>query len=207
MSRIRNPDYTRGVLLDAAAAEIHRNGFQAASLGDILETAGVTKGALYHHFQDKTALGYAVLDERITADIVRTWAEPLDAEGNPVDTLVAIIAETTAVLSDEDIALGCPLNNLAVEMSPVDEGFRDRINDVYVAWYSALALALARGQDEGTVRADVDPAAAAVFVIGALAGARSMAKHAQSADVLNSSVGCLLDYIQGLRARPSGGRR
>jgi len=203
MSRIRDPEHTRGVLLDAATAEVRRKGFQAASLGDILATAGVTKGALYHHFEDKTALGYAVLEERITGTIVGTWAEPLDADGNPVDTLLAVVAESTAVLDDDDIALGCPLNNLALEMSPVDEGFRERINDLYVAWYTALALALARGQDEGTVRADVDPAAAAVFVVGALAGARSMAKHAQSADVLHSSTACLTEYIEGLRARPS----
>jgi AcrR family transcriptional regulator len=200
MTRTRDPDHTRGLLLDAAYEEIRRNGFQAASLGDILAETGVTKGALYHHFEDKGALGRAVLAERIAPDIDATWIAPLEAADDPIDALLAIVAGGTATLGDDDIALGCPLNNLAVEMSPVDETFREVINDIYVAWYTAVALALARGQDRGHVGSDVDPAAAAVFIVGALAGGRSMAKHAQSAAILESSIACLLGYIQGLRA-------
>jgi hypothetical protein len=141
-----------------------------------------------------------VLAERIAPDIDTTWIAPLEGGDDPIDGLLAIVAGGTATLGDDDIALGCPLNNLAVEMSPVDETFREVINDIYVAWYTAVALALARGQDGGQVRSDVDAAAAAVFIVGALAGGRSMAKHAQSSAILESSVACLLEYIQGLRA-------
>ena len=59
----RNPDVTREKLLQAAFQEIYRSGFQAASLDNIIASAGVTKGALYHHFPSKKALGYAVVDE------------------------------------------------------------------------------------------------------------------------------------------------
>jgi len=61
--RTRAPEVTRQKLLSAAFEEIYRSGFQAASLDRILAKAGVTKGALYHHFIDKAALGYAVVDE------------------------------------------------------------------------------------------------------------------------------------------------
>ena len=53
----------RRELLEAAFAEFHLHGFQAASLDAIVARAGVTKGALYHHFPDKSALGHAVIDE------------------------------------------------------------------------------------------------------------------------------------------------
>jgi len=43
-------DVTREKILDAAFHEIHRYGFQSASLANILERTGLTKGALYHHF-------------------------------------------------------------------------------------------------------------------------------------------------------------
>jgi len=69
------PD-TRSKILFAAYKEIHLHGFQAASLNNILAHTGVTKGALYHHFPNKTELGYAVIDEvhklpRKVADIYR----------------------------------------------------------------------------------------------------------------------------------------
>ena len=53
---------TRQVILEAAYEEIHVRGFQAASLSKILSSTNVTKGALYHYFPTKLALGYAVVD-------------------------------------------------------------------------------------------------------------------------------------------------
>src|SRR5689334_24973701 len=88
----RTPDATRQKLLERAFEEIHRNGFRAASLESILADAGVTKGALYHHFASKTELGYAVVDE-----VVRPWMEdtwrPITVADNPIDAAIAVIRE------------------------------------------------------------------------------------------------------------------
>src|SRR5271156_2611915 len=62
-ARLRDSERTRERLLQAASREIYRSGFQSASLDTILAVAGVTKGALYYHFDSKEALGYAVVDE------------------------------------------------------------------------------------------------------------------------------------------------
>jgi AcrR family transcriptional regulator len=45
---------------------MYRNGFRSADFDAILTQARVTQGALYHHFDDKAALGHAVIDEVIT---------------------------------------------------------------------------------------------------------------------------------------------
>src|SRR6202044_3625075 len=68
-TRLRDPERTRERLLRAASREIYRSGFQSASLDRILVSAGVTKGALYHHFENKEALGYAVVEEVISPDV------------------------------------------------------------------------------------------------------------------------------------------
>ncbi len=200
MARTRDPVRTRRALLDAAFAEMRRKGFQAAGLNDILAASGVTKGALYHHFPDKLALGYAVLDERIAEPVRREWVEPLRECDDPLDRLAEIVGRTIDALDDDDVAFGCPLQGLAAEMSPLDEGFRTRINDLYMEWYRAIAMALVRGQDAGRVRSDADPAATAIFLVGSLAGARTMAQHAQSRDLLLTACRCLLDYLTTLRA-------
>ncbi len=84
---------TRGKILLAAYKEIHVNGFQAASLNDILAHTGVTKGALYHHFPNKTALGYAVVEEVIADHILDSFIEPLTKAENPIQALIALIEE------------------------------------------------------------------------------------------------------------------
>jgi AcrR family transcriptional regulator len=82
---IRHPltRFTRDKLLKAAFEEIYRRGFQAASLDTILAKAGVTKGALYHHFPDKGALGYAV----VRGFLLQRWSVGSRCrEGGPGDS-------------------------------------------------------------------------------------------------------------------------
>jgi len=54
---------TRCILINAAFQEIHRVGFNKASLKNMLDQTDLTKGALYHHFPNKKALGYAIVNE------------------------------------------------------------------------------------------------------------------------------------------------
>ncbi|HEX9772316.1 MAG TPA: TetR/AcrR family transcriptional regulator [Steroidobacteraceae bacterium] len=191
-------DLTRQKLLERAFEEIHRNGFRSASLDSILEDAGVTKGALYHHFANKAELGYAVVEE-----VVRPWMEDmwrLVAESDdPVDAAIRTIRERLKSRSEMALTLGCPFNNLCQEMSPVDEGFRRRLNTILEAWRAVTSEALRRGQANGTVRHDIDPAAAATFVISSIEGCVGMAKASQSREFLEAGFRGLVQYLEQLR--------
>ena len=72
----RDPERTRELLLQAAFQEIYRSGYRSADLEAILAAAGVTKGALYYHFTNKEALGYAVVDEVIASNLHQKWVQP-----------------------------------------------------------------------------------------------------------------------------------
>ena len=111
----RAPDQTRQKLLAAAFEEIHKSGFRAASLDAILESTGVTKGALYHHFGSKQELGYAVVDEVIRPFVEARWKPILNA-ANVIDAAISLCRELTRLRSDMTIRNGCPLNNLINEM-------------------------------------------------------------------------------------------
>ena len=75
--RPRDPQRTRERLLQAAFKEVYNSGFQGTDLDTILDSAGVTKGALYHHFENKESLGYAIVDEVITGITLEKWVRPL----------------------------------------------------------------------------------------------------------------------------------
>src|SRR6202140_762923 len=87
----RDPERTRERLLQAASREVYRSGFQSASLDTILAVAGVTKGALYYHFDSKEALGHAVVDEVIAADVRAKWVRPLQSGKDPIDALIGAV--------------------------------------------------------------------------------------------------------------------
>jgi TetR/AcrR family transcriptional repressor of nem operon len=196
---MKNTNLTRKKILEAAYHEIHRQGFQAASLNSILDRSGVTKGALYHYFSDKQALGYSVLEELIKGFVLQFWLRPLDEASDPIEDLKRLINEAGKSLSDEDVLLGCPLNNLCLEMSPIDDGFRQRVNHVYELWQEGLARALRAGQAKGTVTLTIDTMDCATFIVASLAGCRSLAKNAQSRDILSACGENLIRYLETLR--------
>lgn len=194
----RNPERTRERVMQAAFREIHKSGFRGADLDTILRTAGVTKGAMYHHFENKEALGYAVLDEIIANMGQEKWGWPLKNAANPIDTLIAIIRSTS--LKPSDVRLGCALNNLTQEMAPLDEGFRKRTAKMLRGWQASIANALREGKKRGMVRADVNPEEMGSFLVAAYEGYISLAKSEQDAATLVAGEKVMIKFLETLRA-------
>lgn len=191
-------EITREKILDAAADEIYRVGFQAASLCDILNKLGISKGALYHHFPSKLALGYAVLDDVLLGKIGNAWDAALSQE-DPIEGLCALLESEAQVMSGMRLTCGCPINNLAQEMSPVDEGFRQRIEKIYRVWQRRIQNALAGAQQRGVLREDFDPGEVAYFIIASIQGAIGLAKNAQDCSIFRSSIKGLSGYLKNLK--------
>src|SRR5271169_5571761 len=194
----RNPERTRVRLLQAAFQEIHRSGFRSADLDAILAKAGVTKGALYYHFDNKEALGYAVVDEVIASKVHQKWVQPLRNAKNPIDVLVRIIRSES--LKREDVQRGCYLLNLSQEMSGLDEGFRRRTARVYKDWHDAMAEALREGQKRRVVRSDINANETATFLIAAWEGYVVLGKNSQDPRTMQSGQRRVSGHLDSLRA-------
>jgi TetR/AcrR family transcriptional repressor of nem operon len=202
-STSRDPERTRELLLQAAFREIYRSGYRSADLDAILAAAGVTKGALYYHFDNKEALGYAVVDEVIANNLYQKWVRPLQNAENPIDVLVCIIQSES--LKREDIQRGCPLLNLSQEMSGLDEGFRRRTARVYKEWHDAMAEALREGQKRRVVRSDINANETATFLIAAWEGYVVLGKNSQDPRLMESGQRSVCGHIESLR--PARSRR
>jgi AcrR family transcriptional regulator len=196
--RLRDPERTRERLLQAASREIYRSGFQSASLDTILAVAGVTKGALYYHFDSKEALGHAVVNEVIASDVRGKWVSPLQNGKDPIDALIHAVQGIP--VRPADVRGGCQLNNLAQEMSPLDAGFRKRLATIFDAWREAVASVLRDGQTNGSVRHDVEPADAAGLLIAMVEGYASLAKNAQDPKVMKAGIRNIIGWLRSLRA-------
>ncbi len=194
------PDHTRQTLLEAAFAEVHRKGFQAASLSQILADTGLTKGALYHHFPDKRALGLAVVEEVVRPQLAAMMFAPLAGTETPLAALRALLKAKTADPDPWVVTLGCPLNNLMQEMSPVDESFRLHLNALFQDWVDVVAAALKRGKRAGEVKKNVDADATAFFIVSALEGCIGMSKNTQSAAAYRGCLTQLSRYLDSLKA-------
>lgn len=196
-TRRRDPERTRERLLQAAFHEVYRWGFQTVDLDTILASTGVTKGALYHHFESKDALGYAVVEEVIAANLRDTWLHPLERADDPVDALIGILRGTSA--RPEILRSGCPLNNLAIEMSTLDEGFRKRLAKLFHEWQQGIAGALREGQIRRQVRSDMEPDETAGFLIAMYEGYVLQAKNSRDPKVWEAGIRNIVGWLRSLR--------
>jgi TetR/AcrR family transcriptional regulator, transcriptional repressor for nem operon len=197
--RTRDPEGTRARLVECAFHEIHTHGYAGASLDRILASAGVTKGALYHHFKSKADLLHAVIDGAIRPMVIERWLGPLQGADDPI----SVLAESTRILmegfSAEEMRSGCPLNNLTQELSGVDEDFRTHLNRVADEWRAGLRDAFLRGQRAGTVRKNVDAAAVASLIFATHQGLAGTVKTSMDQDAVLAGLGVFVELLEGLR--------
>jgi TetR/AcrR family transcriptional regulator, transcriptional repressor for nem operon len=209
--RTRDKEATRARLLSAGFDEVYAHGFQAASVDRILKRLALTKGAFFHHFPSKLAFGYVLVDETIAGMIRAQWVQPLAVSDDPLATIGDAFESGVAALEGAPLNLGCPLNNLAQEMSPLDDGFRLRTQQVFELWMQTYELALRRGQSAGTVGATVDARAEAFALVAQIEGILSLAKNSQDRRALRLGLANLRAHLNSLRPaaptriRPSSG--
>ncbi len=197
----RDPDRTRECILLAAFDLLYRKGYQGMRLDEVLAETGLTKGALYHHFSNKQALGYAVVEEVIQPMIEALWLEPIQSGNDSLDALIQVIKALPSDESRRVVEFGCPLNNLIQEMAPIDAGFRARLDNLVQLWHATTRQALQQAVATGRIRGDIDCDTTAAFIQAAIEGCIGLAKCSQDADRLASCLGGVVDYLHSLERR------
>jgi hypothetical protein len=142
------------------------------------------------------------VDEVVKGLLLERWGVLAPPTGDPISALQQILRGRAAGLTTREVELGCPLNNLAQEMSPLDQRFRQGVNATFEIWTGAVAKDLERGQAEGTVRKDLDARKVGAFVVAAIEGSFGLAKGAQSAAMLRSNLEVLGSFLESLRPTP-----
>ena len=175
------PDRSRAALVDTAALLFRRQGYAATGVNQILETAGVKAGSLYHHFPDgKQELAAAVVDsvgggieqqlrrflagEVSVADIVDGW----------IDTLAARLAG--------DRRDGCPIEPIDTESVHASPQVRDASARVFNGWCNAVADRLRADR-----WADTEADQTAFAVISLIEGALLLSRVSGEATALKSA--------------------
>lgn len=184
-TRTNDPAGMRNRVLDVAALAFQTRGFGATSTHDIVREAGVTGGALHHHFPTKKALALAVIGERVSGEVGRTWIARMQDAPSAAEGIVAVYNDVIVALDEQGSVSGCPLGNLALELSLADEDLRAALAGEYGKWRDAIA---------GKLRFDIaggragfalsDPDAFANVVVAMFSGAMAIAKAEQDSAAL-----------------------
>ena len=180
---------TREQILDAATRLTHVSGYRGTSLDDVLRESGVGKGNFYYYFKSKEELGYAIL-ERIVRGFVERTLEPSFADPGrpPLDRIHRFLDCVLETQRQRNCVGGCPMGNLASELSDVHEGFRRRLAEIFTRWRERLAEALREAQSEGSLALTCDAGRLAQFLVASLEGAILMTKVTKEIQVMETCV-------------------
>jgi TetR/AcrR family transcriptional repressor of nem operon len=187
---------TKDEILDAASRLIHLQGYRATSLDEILKASGVGKGNFYYYFKSKEELGHAILDRIVQGFVERALGPSFSDSGiRPLDQIHIFFDRVLEIQRGRNCTGGCPMGNLASELSDVHEGFRQRLAEVFTLWRARLTDALRQAQSDGSMSPRCEPTRLAHFFVAALEGAILMSKVMKDVEVMELCVGELKTHL------------
>lgn len=155
------PEEKRRLILDAAVRVFARDGFHTSRVGAVTAEAGVAHGLLYHYFSSKDELLETIFRETWSALLAALReVEESDAPAHEQVRLVAAIVVRTW-RRDPDLV------RVLVREVTRSPQLGQEVDEIEQA-FAAIERIVARGQERGEFRADVDPRLAASILYGAL---------------------------------------
>jgi TetR/AcrR family transcriptional repressor of nem operon len=202
-----NPQDTRTKLILTAMQLFREKGYGSTSVADVLKTAEVNSGSLYHYFPGKQDLLMAVLDmyhQGIHPMLLQpAWA----GEDDSIEKVFALLARYRKSLVDTECFYGCPIGSLALELHEPDLPVRERLAMNFTAWIDAVRTCL----EEAGARlpAKIDREELAQFVLTTMEGGVMAARTHRSIAYFDSAVHQLRNYFELLQrdASPKKKRR
>lgn len=148
---------TKQDLLDAALAEFSDKGYQATRLQDIAKRAGTTRGAIYHHFQNKVGL-YRKLIESAAQQGDVAIQSAVAAGGSFANICERIMITTLQILEDDPkfrqvMALSLFKTGVSAELAIIES---ERLQEAE-GTVQAIAAYMQHGISTGEARADLSP--------------------------------------------------
>ncbi len=185
----------RNELIRVGKQIIVRQGFNAASINDILTIAGVPKGSFYYYFSSKDDFGLAVID-----DFANNYQDKLkktleDRQYSPLTRLHNYFESGIADMENCQCRDGCLIGNLAQELSAQNELFRHRLSQVFADWEHYFAQCLQAAYEAGEINNHRDFADLARFILSSWEGAILQAKVTKSVSPMRTFVKVLFEQV------------
>ncbi|MFJ9646071.1 ScbR family autoregulator-binding transcription factor [Streptomyces sp. NPDC004244] len=180
---------TRQTIVMAAAKVFESRGYQAATISEILTAAGVTKGALYFHFQSKEDLAQGVLAEQDQRLVV-------PERQSKVQEMVDVVMLHAYRLQTD------PLVRAGVRLSMDQQPGLDR-SGPFLRWAEVCNDMFTRAKTQGELLPHVVPSESADVFVGSFAGVQSMSQAVSDYADLPARISALLRHLLPSMTLPS----
>lgn len=183
-------------LLEAARDIIRAKGFAATSVDDLCRAAGVTKGAFFHHFASKEALGVAAAGYWVETTAAFFAAAPYHAPADPLERVLAYVAFRRAIVSDDLVESSCLVGTMVQEVHQSAPAIRDACAASIFGHAATLEADIRQAMAERGIVADWTAESLARQTQAVVQGALVLAKAGNDPALARDSLDHLDRYIR-----------
>jgi TetR/AcrR family transcriptional regulator, transcriptional repressor for nem operon len=190
----KQPGTARLKLLEAARDIIRTKGFSATSVDELCSAAGVTKGAFFHHFASKEALGVAAANFWAETTSALFASAPYHAHEDPLNRVLAYVDFRTELLGGGVEEFTCLVGTMVQESYQTSDAIRAACDASISGHAQTLEADISAAMAQYGV-AGVTSESLALHTQAVLQGAFILAKAKGSADIARESAAHLKRYI------------
>ncbi|MCE9650447.1 MAG: TetR/AcrR family transcriptional regulator [Parvibaculum sp.] len=189
------PD-ARSKLLNAALSVIRAKGYSATTVDELCAAAGVTKGAFFHHFKSKDALGVAAADHWSEMTGAMFSKAPYHDHADPLDRVLAYVAFRKARLQGGVPEFTCLVGTMVQETYETAPAIRDACDRSISNHAETLEADIEAAMQERGMSPDWTARSLALHTQAVLQGAFILAKAKGGPEIAADSIDHLSRYIE-----------
>ncbi len=189
---------TRERIVESARQLFFQQGYTATGIAQILHESGSNSGSLYHFFPTKEDLLVAVLERYRDMLQSHVIGPAYERVSDPVERVFAVLDGYRQLLNVTDFNLGCPIGNLALEMSNSHPNVRRLIVENFQGWCAAVQDTIEQAM--GRFPEETNAQQLSRYVLAAMEGAVMLARTYRDLEPFDSAVLQLRDHFDRLIA-------
>lgn len=183
-------------LLDAARDLIRAQGYAATTVDELCRAAGVTKGAFFHHFDSKEALGVAVAKQWQEMTSALFAAAPYHAPSDPLRRVLAYIQFRKELITGEFCQFTCLGGTLLQEIYDSSPAMRDACADSILGHTATLEADIAAAMQQHAIESECTAESLARFTQTVIQGSFIMAKATGKPETAREGLDHLTRYVE-----------
>lgn len=195
-SPVSSPETTRDKLVESARHLFWAKGYEATGISEILREAGVNSGSLYYFFRTKEQLLLAVLDQYIELLHPQVMEPAFAQTDDPIERVFAVMDGYRQMLVLTECRQGCPIGNLALEMSEKSDAVRKKIAINFENWREAIHGCLQEAADRFVSGVNLDQLSS--FFLTVMEGAVMQARAHRNLQPYEDAMTMMRNYVDRL---------
>ncbi len=197
---MKKSEHTRDFIIETAAPVFNKHGYEGTSLADVLEYTGLTKGAIYHYFENKDELALAALEYNLNM-VTKFVFSAINRKTGSCDKL-SVFAETFRNNYDSMRKIGgCPLMNAAIDSDDGNVLIKNRVNRSIDFWQNTLKTIIENGKSDNEISPSVDAEGLSMNLFSLIEGGLALSKVRDEKRFLDHAVELVLTLVEGIKVK------